>query len=81
MKLLGAVTVHRPPGPDSEEVTLIARDLTLHPKEDYAETDNEVTAIMGRNQMRGVGMRLFLTQGTVKLLSQVQSVYAPAHHQ
>lgn len=79
LKLLGAVTMHRPPGPGSEEVTLITSDLTLHPKENYAETDREVTAMMGPNKMQGVGMRLFLAEGKVKLLSQVRSVYAPAH--
>jgi lipopolysaccharide export system protein LptC len=78
LRLLGRVTLDRSAGPQSEEIRIITSDVTLRPKEDYAETQKQVTATMGQHELESLGMRLFLAEDRLQLLSNVRGVYAPA---
>jgi lipopolysaccharide export system protein LptC len=78
VRLLGQAVLHRPAGPQGEEITVVTRDLTIHPKHNYAETEQEVTATMGNHKVNAKGMRLFLGDKRIELLSNVRGVYAPA---
>jgi LPS export ABC transporter protein LptC len=60
VRLLGQAVLHRPAGPHGGEITVVTRDLTVHPKHNYAETEQEVTATMENHKVNAKGMRLFL---------------------
>jgi lipopolysaccharide export system protein LptC len=78
VRLMGQVTVHRPAGPSGGEVHIETSELTVRPSEDYAETEQQVAGTMGDHQVQAVGMRLFLAEGRVQLLSGVRGRYVPA---
>jgi lipopolysaccharide export system protein LptC len=78
VRLLGQAVLYRPASPQGGEITVVTRDLTIHPKDNYAETQQEVTATMGSHKVNAKGMRLFLGDKRIELLSHVRGVYAPA---
>jgi lipopolysaccharide export system protein LptC len=77
VRLLGHAVLYRLAGPQGPEIRMVTRDLTLYPKKNYAETESEVTATMGSHQVNAKGLRLFLGQRRLDLLSNVRGVYAP----
>ena len=53
-------------------------DMRVLPNTNYGETDKLVIINTPGSESRGVGMRAFLDQGRVELLSQVHTLYDPA---
>lgn len=75
--LLGKVHIWRDDEQGVLETEIRTRDLRVLPDSDYGETDKPVTIRAGRSESRGVGMRAFLDQDRLELLSQVHTVYEP----
>lgn len=55
--LQGMVTIDRAAGPNNRPLHLITQDLHVHPKENYAETDQKVTIRSLRDQQESDGMQ------------------------
>jgi lipopolysaccharide export system protein LptC len=73
--LKGAVTVDRSASAGNEAMNLSTSELRIRPKDQYAESDTQVT-LKGRNyRATSVGMRVYLKQGKIQLLSQVRGHY------
>ncbi len=51
--------------------------LVVKPKDQYAETDKPVMITSPGNQTQAVGMKAFLEDDTIKLLSNVRGVHKP----
>ena len=49
--------------------------LTLYPRRDYAETDQSVRIEAARSVTTAEGMKLFLNDGRLQLLSTVRGQY------
>ena len=63
-------------GPEGERhFELRTRDLRVRPEEHYGETDQPVVMTTRHSRSRGVGMRVFLDERRLEVLSRAQSVY------
>lgn len=71
--LRGDVIVDELPKPGG--ITLNTQSITIKPREEYAETDKLVTITAGPNSTTGKGLRAFLKQDRVEILSDVKSSY------
>ncbi len=78
MLLLGAVRIWRNAPDGGKDIEIRTRDLRVLPQTDYGETDQPVVIETPRSVSQGVGMRAYLRQGRVELLSNVRTRYAPA---
>ena len=70
--LQGGVLLQRP----SETLVLRTESLYLLPSDDYAETAVEIEVEHGGDRLNAHGMRVFLDQGRIELLSQVRGRHA-----
>jgi len=76
MLLLGAVRIWRENATGKHEIDILTRDLRVLPGTEYAETDRPVLIRTATTESRGVGMRAYLRQSRVELLSKVHTRYA-----
>lgn len=71
--LRGDVHITEMPGPGG--IRLDTQSITIKPREEYAETDKVVTISSGPNRTEGKGLRAFLKEDRVEILSEVKSTY------
>lgn len=73
--MTGDVLVWRD-GPEGERhFEIRTRDLRVLPDEEYGETDQPVVMTTRHSRSRGVGLRAFLDERRLELLSRAQTVY------
>ena len=75
IELKGAVEIHRQTESGDDAVHAYTTRLLLRPDDQYAETDAAVRYVSAGTQFTAVGMRAFLKEGRVELLSQVTGRY------
>jgi lipopolysaccharide export system protein LptC len=75
IELRGAVEIHRQAEPGDGAVHAYTSRLLLRPDDQYAETDAAVRYVNAGTQLTAVGMRAFLDEGRVELLSTVTGRY------
>jgi lipopolysaccharide export system protein LptC len=73
--LTGEVHIWRDTEAGKRMISIDTRDLRILTESDFGETDKPVVITRPTNTSRGVGMRAYLQQGRVELLSRVQTVY------
>ena len=71
--LSGDVHITEQPAPGG--IQLDTQSITIKPREEYAETDKVVTITSGPNRTQGKGLRAFLKEDRVEILSEVESTY------
>jgi lipopolysaccharide export system protein LptC len=77
VRLEGAVTMTRLAASGKPPVTVTTRDVLIHPGERYVETAAPARAMTPGGEMRAVGVRAWLDQERLELLSQVRGTYDP----
>lgn len=77
MLLLGQVHIWRDSAAGERLVDIHTRDLRVLPATDYGETDQPVLIRRGHVESRGLGMRAYLEDDRLELLSKVRTVYDP----
>ena len=77
MLLLGKVHIWRDTPSGERLIEIHTSDLRVIPATDYGETDQPVTIVRGNVESRGLGMRAYLEDDRLELLSNVQTVYDP----
>jgi lipopolysaccharide export system protein LptC len=75
VRLLGHVVVLRAGAAGSEPVKLVTSDVSIQPDDRYATTDQPVAAWLGPHRMEARGMKLYLQEGRLQLLSDVRGHY------
>ncbi len=75
MLLLGNVHIWRNNEVGERVLDLTTRDLRVLPDSQYGETDKPVVIRTPSSESRGTGMRAFLDQRRIELLSRVRTVY------
>ncbi len=73
--LKDAVRIENPDAAPSLRWRLDTRDLHVKVDEEYAETEQPVTIVGETSNTRAVGMRVFLKEGRIQLLSKVKGTY------
>lgn len=73
--LSGNVVIDRHSGPNNRPVTLYTSRLRIHPKTDFAETDQPVTMVSEKRKTTAIGMRAYVRDGQLQLLDDVQVRY------
>lgn len=76
--LLGKVHIWRNNSDGKRQMDIHTEDLRVLPDTNYGETDKLAIITTPGSESRGVGMRAFLDQSRVELLSQVHTRYDPA---
>ncbi|WP_323845096.1 LPS export ABC transporter periplasmic protein LptC [Microbulbifer magnicolonia] len=71
--LHGDVLITELPKPGG--IKLNTQSITIKPREEFAETDKVVTITAGPNSTTGRGLRAFLKEDRVEILSDVKSSY------
>lgn len=77
VRLEGAVVMTRTAASGKPPVTLITRDVLVHPAERQAETAAPARMITPGGEMNAVGMRAWFDQQRLELLSEVRGHYEP----
>ena len=75
IELRGAVEIHRRAESGDSAVHAYTSRLLLRPDDQYAETDAAVRYVSAGTQFTAVGMRAFLNEERVELLSKVTGRY------
>ena len=75
MLLLGNVNIWRINEQGVRTMDVKTSDLRVLPESEYGETDKPVTITTPHSQSRAVGMKAYLGQGKMELLSQVRTTY------
>jgi len=76
--LQGEVNISRAAGPGVDPMQIETRDLRVQPREDYAETDEQVRVRSNENWLDATGMQAWLRQPSrIKFLADVKGFYAP----
>ena len=75
MLMMGDVLIWRNRPDGERDFEIKTRDLRVLPDEEYGETHQPVVITTRRTRSRGVGMRAFLDERRLELLSQVQTIY------
>lgn len=73
--LIGNVRVNREASASTRAMSLTTEELRLRPNDDYAETDKPVTIVSGKDITRAIGMRAYLKEGRLQLLSSARGKY------
>lgn len=73
------VVLHRPKTKTDKAITLTTSELHIFSKKDYAETPAKVRIKSGNSQIDAVGMRLYLDEGRMELLSSIRTRYDDAN--
>ncbi|WP_444915729.1 LPS export ABC transporter periplasmic protein LptC [Microbulbifer sp. TRSA007] len=71
--LSGDVQIDELPGPNG--IQLETPRITIFPDREFAETDKVVTISSGPNRTEGTGMRAYLKENRMEILSDVKSSY------
>ena len=77
LRLEGAVTMVRTAASGKPPVTVTTRDVVICPAEHYAEIAAPVRVVTPVGELRSVGMRAWLSQQRLELLSEVRGFYEP----
>jgi lipopolysaccharide export system protein LptC len=75
VRLLGEVVITRKQAPGYDAVKAITSDVTIEPQRRYATTEREVRAWLGPHQVQAEGMKLYLPDQRLDLLSKVRARY------
>jgi lipopolysaccharide export system protein LptC len=78
LMLLGKVDIWRNYPDERREIHIETEDLRVLPREEYAETELPVTISTPESLTRGTGMRAYLRESRVQLLSKVKTKIEPA---
>jgi lipopolysaccharide export system protein LptC len=78
--LTGKVNIWRDTKAGERWMDIETRDLRILADSDFGETDKPVIITQRTNESRGIGMRAYLEQGRIELLSRVQTVYEQPNH-
>lgn len=73
--LSGNVIIDRHSGPSNVPVKLFTSRLRIHPKTDFAETDQPVTMVSEKRKTTATGMRAYVRNGQLQLLDDVRVSY------
>lgn len=76
--LSGDVRMHR--SDNGQELELQTDNMLIRPQQRYAQTDAPVTVTAPQGRMTAVGLRAFLTDQRLELLSRVRGDYVPPQH-
>lgn len=76
MLLLGQVHVWRDNALGVRELEILTQDLRVLPNTQYGETDKRVIIRTPSSETTSIGMRAYLEQRRLELLSRVHTVYA-----
>jgi len=71
------ILIKRPPSPANGPVTITTSNLTVHPRDEYAETDKPVHMTGNATDLISIGMKAFLKEGRIRLLNKVKGVHVP----
>ncbi len=77
LMLLGKVNIWRNSPDGKREIHIETEDLRVLPREEYAETELPVSISTPESLSRGTGMRAYLGESRVQLLSQVKTTINP----
>lgn len=80
IELLDEVTINRAESAHNRPMTILARDVRVLVTEEYLATDQAVSVVSGSDMIASHGMRAFLKQGRVELLSEVRASHEPIAH-
>ena len=69
--------IHQKENAHTSESTISTEELTYFPKDKLATSALKVTYKQQNNQVEAVGMRAYLNDKRVQLLSQARGTYAP----
>lgn len=75
MLLLGRVHIWRNNDDGERDVDVRTRDLRVLPDSEYGETDKHAVIRTPSSESHGVGMRAFLNESRIELLSEVRTLY------
>lgn len=75
MLLQGKVHIWRDSVSGERQLDIHTRDLRVLPETEYGETDEQVIITTPSSESRGIGMRAWMEQSRLELLSQVHTVY------
>lgn len=73
------VVVHQHKHQTAEETTLTTEEITYFPRDKLATTLSEVTLKQANNRMHSTGMKAYLAENRVQLLSNARGHYEPNH--
>jgi len=73
--LNGKVAMQRPRSKKEAKIKLDTSNLTINTKLDYAETKDKVFIQTEKHQLKATGMRVYLADGRLELLSNVEGTY------
>ena len=73
LRLLGGVDIWRTDGAGVRELGIRTEDLMVLPESEYGETAEPVTIRTPASTSRGVGMRAYLDETRIELLSKVRT--------
>lgn len=71
----GQVTMQRPAENKQPATRLYTRDMLILPQDEYAETAAAVKINSGKSELRGTGMRVYMSEGRLELLAKGEGVY------
>ena len=71
------VIIHQQHHEKTQESTLTTEQLTYFPKGKFATSDVKVTYSQAHNTVEAIGMKAYLNDKRVQLLSQARGTYAP----
>jgi lipopolysaccharide export system protein LptC len=77
LRLEGAVTMVSTAASGNPIMTVTTRDIVIRPAEHYAEIAAPVRVVTPCGELRSVGMRAWLGQQRLELLSEVRGFYEP----
>ena len=77
IRLEGEVVMTRTAESGQPPVTLTTRDVLVRPDIRYAETAAPARAVTPGGELRAIGVRAYLDQERLELLSEVRGVYEP----
>ena len=75
--LQGNVSLLRAAGPGTRAAEIHTGSLHAFPQREYAETDVAITYRSGGLEVNSVGMRAYLAEGRVELVSRVRATHQP----
>lgn len=78
LRLEGAVTMVRTAASGKPPMTVTTRDIMIRPAEHYAETAAPARVVTPDGELRSVGIRAWLDQQRLELLSEVRGFYEPS---
>lgn len=73
--LNGKVSMRRPGSKNEPEIKLDTSNLTINMGIDYAQTNDAVFIRTGKHRLKAIGMRVYLADGRLELLSNVEGFY------